>query len=471
MNKQAAIRAFARLAMVFGVFCTAWGPVAHAVEPECAEPVGSAADVGKIEAAQERIQALQAKWSAGDFAGPDPHAGTTTTNGAIEEQIKVKQAEVDKLRADPDEIVASSGFTTASGKQIKEAIARAERAGYDEQASTLRKSYAVWEKAALRIIEGKEEDLRNLYEVAEAVRDRFEKQIAGIEQDMADIRDRAARENACREAKRPQPPRAQPPAPQQQTMQPQPEGGPPTVKSLDDQIAKCQMLTGDERDICLANLVLTHDDPAPCQAVPKGRCGELVGTVLMGDCAARYQGFDLAVCEQAAAERVRVAGVCRAASDPGRCIVAVASETGDPKIIADEFADAAERDRLLAVYASMTGDPSTFDLILDNEVHDGAIILSAYAVASARGEPLNADRYCGRLVGGYGGEYGDSDAVINRDVCGLAVTMTNRMLDRDRMAETELSEEELRRELGNLIERFGNGDTSLNDFMGEGLVE
>jgi hypothetical protein len=55
MNKQEAIRAFARLAMVLGVFCTACGPVSYAAEPECVEPVGTAADDGKIEAAQGRI--------------------------------------------------------------------------------------------------------------------------------------------------------------------------------------------------------------------------------------------------------------------------------------------------------------------------------------------------------------------------------------------------------------------------------
>ncbi len=447
-------------ALVGVVLLSAYPQPVLAAQPECVEapqPVDNAA----TNAANSRINALRAQWAAGVYPGPNPFSGTTTTNGKAQTAAKAKEAEINLFVADFDKHPASTGVTVRTGQSLKDEMARMARAGHHDRVSDLQRAYANWEQNVAETLEAKQQEARNLYAVVEAVRARFDEEIAGLEQQIADQRDRTSRTVACASPR--VPPRPQ--APVAQRPQPGPvDDGAPRIKSLDEQISDCYGHAEAEIDVCLANLVLLHEDPRPCGSSPTGQCAVLVGEVIMGNCANAHQGPDVLLCETLAAEWMKMPGVCEAAQDREACILAVAAKTIDPYAIIDSFQSPAERDRLLSVLATTTGSLTVIAHIEDNRVHDGALILSAYAAATHRNQPLQAS-YCDRLMGGYGGEYGEEDADINRTVCGQAVQIVNTLLAQESQSEQPLTEERLALEYERLIERLRAGDAPADDLM------
>jgi hypothetical protein len=331
-----------------------------------------------------------------------------------------------------------------SATSIRESIARAREAGNQAQVDRLHDALATWETSVRKKRESIEEELTRLFEVLDDLEAHYNDRIAQLERSVGADLDPFAGARSC-------------------------DADLPRVKSLDEQIAECLTQADLPRDVCLANLVLLHQDPAPCGAAPQGRCAELVGRIIMGECAPHEEPLRSA-CEHEAAAWINQPRVCQHATHPYGCIATVAAEQSNPSIIMDHIDDPTGRATMLGTYATLTGDATVFDLIEDNALHDNAVIYAAARLGFGSDKRLDLG-YCDQLRGNYAGEYAEDDEAMNRNLCRGAVLLSNYALDRDNAASSQAQREEIVRDFQDLVERLESGETTIEDLLQEAGIE
>jgi len=242
----------------------ATGSLARAVTENapCLPPVSAEAEDSALEAARAKLAELQSQWAAGEFRGYNRFSGTSTTNGAVAREIEKRENELADYFALGDEAVASGGSSMQSGRAIKETIQKAQQRGDQALAQRARDALRVWEESVREKTEETQERIDNLRTLLAELRQGYEDAIAALESEAGADLDPMTGLAFCDLA------------PGEDEESAAGDEPPPTILSVDEQIARCMTLVGDERDICLANLVLLHKSPAPCQAAPDGRCGE-----------------------------------------------------------------------------------------------------------------------------------------------------------------------------------------------------
>lgn len=137
-------------------------------------------------------------------------------------------------------------------------------------------------------------------------------------------------------------------------------------------------------------------------------------------------------------------GICNQAPIPDACALNLAHELEDPQPILDFKEAGLDRDLLLASYSTMTLDPSAWELIEDNRIHDGAVIQMP-AIAYARLKKAPVDDYCENLRGGYeydpgqGGMLPSDEILSNKNLCETVVAAMNELVHGGDDCNTRLS--------------------------------
>ena len=212
---------------------------------------------------------------------------------------------------------------------------------------------------------------------------------------------------------------------------------PPHIPTLDERIAHCRSMNGEQRDYCAAHLAAIFKDPTICARIPESRCAAALGTEMMKECAASSSDpKERLVCETAVAVKMQSVEACKQASSPDGCIAAIASEKKDPQIILKNIDDPKLRDLAIANYAANVRDPNAIELIRDNETYDSARIFIIFSIGYGRDRLIDPS-YCNGLRGGYQGEYAADDETVNRRLCPLFVAESNAAVNIQDTAETE----------------------------------
>jgi hypothetical protein len=172
---------------------------------------------------------------------------------------------------------------------------------------------------------------------------------------------------------------------------------------------------------CYAQLSIDETDPDVCEALPDEaarRCRGIAGAAIMEKCSTLAE-LERGVCQRAVAVGYKAPNACDLA-DPDyifECKLTVAAELRDPNIIlaGSENMDPDDRDRLIAIYATMTKSYDVLEFIRDNRTYDLALTLvSALRVAS--GEYVEPG-ICQRLAGGYQSDDGGLGAEAQYRQC------------------------------------------------------
>jgi hypothetical protein len=212
---------------------------------------------------------------------------------------------------------------------------------------------------------------------------------------------------------------------------------PPRIPTLDERIAQCRSMTGEQRDQCAVHLAAIFKDPTICARIPESRCAAVLATEMMKECAASSSDpKERLVCQTAVAMKMQSVESCKRASLPYGCIAAIASAKKDPQIILKNIDDPKLRDLAIANYAADARDPNAIELIGDNETYDGARIFIIFSIGYGRDRLIDPS-YCNGLRGGYQGEYAEDNETSNRQLCPAFVAESNAAVNIQDAAETE----------------------------------
>lgn len=236
------------------------------------------------------------------------------------------------------------------------------------------------------------------------------------------------------------------------------EPGVPRIATLPEQIERCRRLSGDERDLCMVQLVFREENPALCAEIPESRCAAIIGATLMEKCQGLSDDDERLVCETAVANETGAVEACKGASQRPGCVAAIAAKRGSPDVIFTAFEPGPERDFAISMLASELRDPAVVELITDNRAHDKALVSIAAAIGIRNGETLPRE-YCDRLRGGYDDLDGEGEASIAQ-YCRVAVAITNFAVTQRNMAETEAEYDGIKDALRAMSEALGRQELS-----------
>ena len=241
------------------------------------------------------------------------------------------------------------------------------------------------------------------------------------------------------------------------------------ILTLEDKIEICRTENqGGARSDCLGTLAVQSADPAPCDHDPSGVCRKAVGTYLMQQCGAdpaRSDGVQLA-CRMAVATEFKSADACDAADERDVCLMIVASETRDPKVITDRVTDKDQRDDLLAAYASKTGDDSVVSQIEDNLRADQARMM-ALGKKAADGDPAVDASQCNTLRGNYADKHAeDLDAETYRTLCVATVNLAKSLRAMLDTAETPGERAKAEAKIATVMKKIESGEITARDMAG-----
>jgi len=192
------------------------------------------------------------------------------------------------------------------------------------------------------------------------------------------------------------PPQAAPPPPSLPDPSPGAEE-PPRILSMDEQVQRCGSTPGAARDECLAGVSVVWEDPSPCDQEPQGGCRQLAASTLMARCQSVQDQAARVLCATGVATRWKDPGSCSIANEVGReeCLLIVATEARNPRVLMDNVFDDLLRDGLLSTYAAAARDPDAISLIASDEAFDRAVLLTFTVIAMDRRQVDTS--HCARL--------------------------------------------------------------------------
>ena len=243
------------------------------------------------------------------------------------------------------------------------------------------------------------------------------------------------------------------------------EPGLPQILTVPGQVERCRGLTGDDRDLCMVQLVFGERNPELCAEVPESRCAAIVGATLMERCA-ELADEERLVCEMAVAKETQSIEACEDASERAGCVALVAAGRGNPDAIFTALEPGPDRDLAISMYAAELRDPALIDLITDNRTRDQALISIVAPIGIGAREVVPSD-FCNQLRGGYEDDGGEGEETVAGH-CRAAVALTNFAVTRQAAAETDAESEAVEAAVRQITEALARGELSVEEL--EGLV-
>lgn len=198
--------------------------------------------------------------------------------------------------------------------------------------------------------------------------------------------------------------------------------------TADTRVRRCQQLEGEDRTRCLVEISINEYDPSACDFDPTGGCRRQAAATIMQKCQTITDPLKRAACFLEVGSGWKDVDSCTYADEPDLCVIHVAAESQNPQIVLDRFGDHPDRDALIALYGTLSGDLSAAELIRDNHIADYATIMIGM-IMIARGEPLPPD-FCGGLRGDYSEENDDLSIEGMLDLCTKSVARGQELVAR-----------------------------------------